>query len=173
MNIQQEGLGICSRCGTPIMQAINQPGVKGVCFGCQADGQAKTGRTVIVTNEIGAGALGRVETQEVEHQVNPASPLVKDVAAVRAAIAAKAEAKGVAPMPTPVALEPEPQGTVTVKVTIDELHKGDVLVTLLHAIYDGIDNMPPFKTLKETKKAIAVQEAIEAQLAKIEGANNA
>lgn len=164
MNIQQEGLGNCATCGSPIMKAIGQPGIKGVCLGCQAAAQPKTGKTVVVTGETGEGsALGRVQTQEVEHNPGVASALPKDPDAVRKAIQDKANAKGITPMPTVTAVPlppPENDGKVHLALSIEELEEG-VVPALLHATYDAIDNMPPFKTLKETKKAIKVQETIE------------
>lgn len=168
MNVQSEGLGCCSRCGTPIMQAIGQPGKKGVCFGCMADGEEKHGRTVVVTSETGEGLSGKVTLQEVEHVLTPSSKLV-DPVATRLAIEAKANAKGVAPMtqatPTQVAQEPAIAGDIVIRLSVDDLASGGVVATLLQAAYDAIDGMPPFKTLRETKRAIKLQEDIEQLLA--------
>lgn len=157
MNVQQEGLGCCTKCGTPIMQAINQPGVKGVCFGCQADGEVKHGRSVVVTSETGEGLSGKVELQEVEHIVTPSSKLV-NADAVRKAIAAKAEGKGVS---MPVQESVMNSGDIVIRLTVDELTKHGIVTTLLQSAYDAIDSMPPFATLRETKRAIKLQEDIE------------
>lgn len=164
MNVQQEGLGLCQKCGTPIMQAINQPGIKGVCFGCKADGEEKHGRTVVVTGETGEGLSGRVTLEEVEHQLTPSSPIVKDPDKVRAEIAARAAAKGAAPMPVAQPALPLPSGEIVIRLTVDDLMTSGIVTTLLQCTYDAIDAMPPFPTLKETKRAIKLQEDIEALL---------
>lgn len=171
MNVQQEGLGCCTKCGTPIMQAINQPGVKGVCFGCKADGEVKTGRTVVVTKEIGEGLQGRVEFEEVEHQLTPSSRVVNNPDQVRADIAAKAALKGATPMPVAIPVQDEPTGEIVIRLTVDDLTSNGVVTTLLQSAYDAIDSMPPFKTLRETKKAIKLQEDIEAILKQQENPN--
>lgn len=164
MNVQQEGLGVCTRCGTPIMQAIGQAGRKGICFGCAEDGKPKTGRTVVVTSETGEGtALGSVKLQEVEHNPGAASALPSDPAAVRKAIIDKANAKGVTQVPVQ---EPQKdgfvnEGKIRIEFTIEDLTESGIVNSLLQLTYDAIDNMPPFKTLKETKKAIKLQEDIE------------
>lgn len=168
MNVQQEGLGLCQKCGTPIMQAINQPGVKGMCFGCSEDGKPKTGHTTRVASETGTGLAGRVELEELEHSVGAASHIVHDVDAVRKAIAEKA--KGVV-MPTAV-VEPPPNGELTITVSIEELLVHGITTTLLQLTYDAIDNMPPCATLRETKKAIRLQEDID-RLLKAKGDTDA
>jgi hypothetical protein len=128
------------------METINQPGMKGICFGCYANALPKTGRTVVVKSETGdltqpkGPITGRVEMAEVPH----APSNVKEK-----------------PM------NEEPVGVVVIKMTIDELSKPDLLWTVLNAIYNGIDEMPPFKTLKETKRAIRIQENITEELHKL------
>src|SRR6185295_19772015 len=148
MNIRQEGMGLCTKCNTPIMQTIGQPGIAGICFACMADGQPKTGRTVVVKSEegdtkLGAGPInGKVELEEVEHTV-----------------AAGNKTPMVAKKPVPVET-PAPAvstGTIVLVVTVDELHEADIIKTLLQKIYDGIDNAPPAPTLKEQKRAIKLQ----------------
>ncbi len=99
--------------------------------------------------------MGKVKFEEVEHGVGGASALPKDPNAVRKAIMDKANAKGVVP---PV---PDPNDTIQIAVTFHQLYMDGIVTTLLQATYDAIDNMPPFKTLKETKKAIKLQEDIE------------
>ncbi len=161
MNVQSEGLGNCRLCGGPVMQAIGQPGVKGVCLACQAGAQPKTGHTVVVTSESGEGtALGKVTLQQVEHNVGSDSALPKDPAAIRKAIMDKANAKGMSPLQEQ--LFPVPDGTIRIEFTVQDLTSNGIVTTLLQLAYDAIDNMPPFKTLKETKKAIKLQEDIEA-----------
>ena len=162
MNIRQEGMGLCKKCNTPIMQTINQPGVAGICFACMADGQPKTGRTVVVTKEdgdvkLGAGPLaGKVELLEVDHTVAEGSktPMV----------VVKKPAGEVVQYVAPQNL---PQG-ITLHVTIDELHETDILKTILQKIYDGIDNAPPAPTLREQKRAIKLQERLEVLIKNME-----
>ena len=169
MNVQQEGLGLCQKCGTPIMQAINQPGVKGMCFGCSEDGKPKTGHTTRVASETGAGLAGRVELEELEHSVGVASHVVHDVDAVRKAIADKAKGIGVTKTLQPA---PSSSSELIITVSIEELLSHGITTTLLQLAYDAIDNMPPCPTLKETKKAIRLQEDIE-RLLKAEGDTDA
>lgn len=168
MNVREEGLGICGKCGTPIMQAIGQPGVKGVCFGCKGDGEEKTGRTVRVVSETGEGLLGKVVTEELDHVVGEASRVVANPEAVREALKQKAEAKGVAPVQAQVRVADRP-ALITVQFSIDELAQSGIVPTLLQLAYDAIDNMPPFPTMKETKRAIKLQEDIEAILKETKG----
>jgi len=172
MNIQQEGLGVCTRCGTPIMQAIGQAGRKGICFGCAEDGKPKTGRTVVVTSETGEGtALGSVKLQEVDHNPGASSALPKDPEGLRKAIMDKANAKGVAPTPILPPLPPTHEGlnaphehvetdSLCIWVSLKELEGDFSLGTILDKIYDAIDNLPPGKTLKETKRLIALQDKV-------------
>lgn len=150
MNIRQEGMGLCTKCNTPIMQTINQPGVAGICFACMADGQPKTGRTVVVKSEdgdtkLGAGPItGKVELEEVEHTVAKGNV----TAHVPPVLSAKVQ-------PTLIS------GSVTLVVTVDELHDANIIKTILQKIYDGIDNAPPASTLKEQKRAIKLQDRLE------------
>ncbi len=166
MNVQQEGLGSCTKCGTPIMQTIRQPGMKGICFGCAEDGKPKTGKTVVIKSETGEGtALGKVTLEQVEHNPGESSALPKDPEGLRKSIMDKASAKGVA---TPVTVHPVDlpisEGTIRIEFTVQDLTDNGIVNSLLQLAYDAIDNMPPFKTLKETKKAIKLQEDIEAIL---------
>lgn len=164
MNIRQEGMGLCQKCNTPIMQTINQPGVAGICFACMADGQPKTGRTVVVKSEdgdikLGAGPInGKVELEEVTHTVAAGSktPMVTRKPAL------------VVPDAETHALVQATQG-VTLHVTIDELHDANIIKTILQKIYDGIDNAPPAPTLKEQKRAIKLQERLEVLIKGMEG----
>ena len=162
MNIRQEGMGLCQKCNTPIMQTINQPGVAGICFACMADGQPKTGKTVVVKSEagdtkLGAGPItGTVELQEVEHTVaegNKTPMVVKKPVIVPDAVV----------QPTLIS------GSVTLVVTVDELHDANIIKTLLQKIYDGIDNAPPAPTLKEQKRAIKLQDRLETLIKGMEG----
>lgn len=150
MNIRDEGLGHCQKCGTPIMQTINKPGVKGVCFGCMADGEPKTGKTVVVTHEEGTGLDGRVTIETVPHDVKAASPVV--------ATGPK----------TTVPIKPAKAGEVQVSVTLEELSKGDALIVLLNRLNDALDNMP-FSTMKDAKLVMAIQAGIERKLSKLKG----
>jgi len=163
MNVQSEGLGSCQHCGSPIMQAIGQPGIKGVCLGCQVAAQPKTGRTVVVRSESGEGtALGKVTLEEVEHTPGSVSALPKDPAAVRKAIIDKANNKGVSvPIEGPSSIIIMNDDRIKIEFTVQDLTHGGIVNTLLQLTYEAIDNMPPFKTLKETKKAIKLQEDIE------------
>lgn len=161
MNVQQEGLGLCTRCGSPIMQAIGQPGIKGVCLGCRASAEPKTGRTVVVTSETGEGTeLGRVTLQEVEHQPGAVSPLPKDPEAIRKSIMDKANAKGIGGFEQ-LAVTVDVEGTINIKLTVDELMENGIVLVLLQSLYDAIDSMPPGKTIKETKRMIKLQEDVE------------
>jgi hypothetical protein len=175
MNIRQEGLGTCQKCGTPIMQAINQPGIAGLCFGCSADAEPKTGRTVVVTetqqekaqsgHQTLAPTLSKIEI--VDHTVGKASALPKDPDAIRKAIAEKAGGNlpMVAIQETAIPLDPN---DLTVQVSIAELEQGDCLVVLLQRLYDALDNSS-FTTIKEAKRVMSIQEAINKKIKKIKG----
>ena len=173
MNVRQEGLGCCQKCGTPIMQAVNQPGIVGLCFGCSADAEPKTGRTVVVTESQQESArsghltlsptLSKIEV--VEHIVGTSSALPKDPEAVRKAIANKA--KGVQSMSDGIT-DCEKQGLyslnrLTICIDIDELEQGDCLVVLLQRLYDALDNSS-FTTIKEAKRVMTIQEAIQKKI---------
>lgn len=152
------------------MQAIGQPGVKGVCFACQEDAKPKTGKTVVVTSESGEGtALGKVTFKEVDHNPGQASALPKDPNAVRKAIMDKAKRQTM----NPELFEKLDKGLdqttpldeVIIRTTISHL-SGNVIENLLDAAFEAIDNMPPGTTLKETKRMIQVQDKISALLYK-------
>lgn len=137
MNVKQEGLGKCPKCGTPVMQAVSG---QAVCFGCMADSEPKTGRTVVVTNETGDGIEGRVEVQEVTHNT----------------------ATKVGPSP-----KPQLRG-VTVSLTLDQLAKADALVVMLEQLHEALDSMP-FSTMKDAKLVMAIQAGIEKRLKRLKG----
>lgn len=139
MNIRDEGLGHCQKCGTPIMQTINKPGAKGICFGCAADAEPKTGRTVVVTHEEGTGLDGKVTIQEVSNGAQSATHIA-----------------------------PVTKGTVTIQATLDELAKADALIVLLTKLNEGLDNMQ-FSTMKDAKLVMAIQAGIEKKLSKLKG----
>jgi hypothetical protein len=174
MNIRQEGLGVCQKCGTPIMQAVNQPGVAGLCFGCSADAEPKTGRTVVVheskQEQAQAGhqsltpTLSKIEI--VDHNVGQASALPKDPDAVRKAIADKA--KGTVTMPDTKSVLPDDPNDLTINVNVAELEQNDCLLVLLQRLYDALDNST-FTTIKEAKRVMAIQEAITKKISKIKG----
>lgn len=175
MNVRQEGLGTCQKCGTPIMQAVNQPGIAGLCFGCVADAEPKTGRTVVVheTKQEQAQAghqnltptLSRIEI--VDHTVGEASALPKDPNALRKSIADKA--KGTVTMPdTLVAQAQYDPNDLTINVNVSELEQGDCLVVILQRLYDALDNSS-FTTIKEAKRVMAIQEAITKKVNKLKG----
>jgi hypothetical protein len=156
------------------MQAVNQPGIAGLCFGCSADAEPKTGHTVVVHEskeekaQSGHATLSPTLTkiEMVEHLVGEASALPKDPNAIRKSIADKA--KGIT-MPTvsETAVEYNPN-TLVVSVTVDELEQGDCLVVLLQRLYDALDNSS-FTTIKEAKKVMAIQDAITKKINKIKG----
>lgn len=150
INVQQEGLGVCQIHGTAIMQAINQPGIKGLCFACVEDAKPKTGKTVVVKSETGSVKPERTAPEgKVEIEVVDANTVVEPVA------------KAVPlPRPTP--------GGVTIRLTIDELYEPDIIRTLLVKINEGIDNMPPPATIKEAKRIFVLQEQIEKLISKTE-----
>jgi len=122
------------------MQALGQGDKVGVCFGCLEKDAVKTGRTVVVTEED-ESANGRVTITEVSN-MQAETPLKNAVIPMR--------------------------GTVTLRVTLDELAKGDALVTLLSRLNEGLDEMP-FSTMKDAKLVMAIQAGIEKKLANIKG----
>lgn len=125
------------------MEAINQPGIKGVCFACTEDAKPKTGRTVVVKSETGdtkAGVGmpdGKVEYDVVDERAVQEKP-------VRAV--------------TPTL---SPAGGITVRLTMDELYSNEIVKVLLTKIYEGLDNMAPPATIKEAKRVFGLQEKIE------------
>lgn len=139
MDVKQEGLGSCPICGTPVMQALGQGVTNGVCFGCLEKDAIKTGRNVVVT-ESDESIDSKVTITEV---TGMEQPVVKQKAIVATNV-------------------------VTVKVTLDDLSKGDALVILLSRLNDALDNMP-FSTMKDAKLVMAIQAGIEKKLAHIKG----
>jgi hypothetical protein len=135
MNVQQEGLGYCPIHGqsSPILQQVGMKG--GVCFACQEDGKKKTGTTVVVT-EASPDAKGKVTIRNV----NTNESIVSEV-----------------PTETKVNVI---SGEINIRIAVDDLPEFGITKVLLEAAYDAIDEMPPFKTLRETKRAIAIQDAI-------------
>lgn len=144
MNIKQEGLGVCQIHGTAIMQAINQPGVKGVCFACVEDAKPKTGRTVVVKSETGeTKAMTGAPEGKVEIEVVNGVPVHVD------------KPKG------EIVSVPRLANHISIHVTIEELEQPDVIRTLLQKVNEGIDEMPPPSTIKEAKRIFKLQERIE------------
>lgn len=170
MNVKSMGLGDCQKCGSPIMGAINQPGIAGVCFACQQDALPKTGQSIVITEETGdlnaskPGAVpgGKVKAVFVQHTVGESSPVVKNPEAVRKQIAEKAVAKGAISMEDPQS----DTFTVHLSVAVDELCEGNILLILLKKAYDGLDDLPS-GTIKTAKRIIRVQEKIEATIASL------
>lgn len=150
MNPKQIGLGVCAIHKTPILGAINQPGISGVCFECQEEAKPKTGRTVVVKRETGdmkassTAPDGRVEFEDVTDQQGQSVVGVAQQDAIRREMIAKAKPSG-----------------ITVVLTLDELFQPDIVRTLLVRIYDGIDDMAPPATIKEAKRVFGLQEKIE------------
>ena len=136
MNIMQEGLGVCSKHGTPI---LGQVGVKGskICFACQEEAIPKTGKTVIVKEENQDGT-GKVTIMDVAKQTETT-------------------------LAVPSAPAEIIKGEIVIRLAVGALSDDPVKV-LLQSAYEAIDNMPPFATLKETKQAIKLQEDIQALL---------
>lgn len=112
---------------------LSQVGIQNskVCFACQEDAKQKTGRTVVVS-ETTPDATGRVTIMDVKDN----KETTIEVPTVQAT------------------------GEIIISLSLLEL-TADPIRALLQAAYDAIDNMPPFKTLKETKQAIALQEEIQ------------
>lgn len=172
MNVRQEGLGICQKCGTPVMQAVNQPGVAGLCFGCSADAEPKTGRTVIVHEskeekaQTGHATLSPTisSIEVVEHTVGEASALPKDPNAIRKAIQGKQ--KGVSGGVSTVAEIPTSDFAYNIPFNLEELEQGDCLVVLLKRLYDALDNSS-FTTIKDAKRVMSLQDAIQKKIDKL------
>lgn len=150
MNPKQIGLGICATHKTPILGAINQPGIAGVCFECQEEAKPKTGRTVVVRRETGdtkattAAPDGKVELEDVTDQHGQSVVGVARQDAIRVEQIAKGRAAG-----------------INVFLTLDEMFQPEIIRTLLTKVYDGIDDMPPPATIKEAKRVFGLQEKIE------------
>lgn len=149
MDVKQEGAGYCGRCHSPLMTVI---GRGPVCLACEEAAKPKTGRTVVVTGEQGTGIEGVVMGHEVPHQVGADSPIVPP---------------NVKPLTPP--LRSNGENMIHLSLTLDDLDKPNILLTIMQALYDGIDNLPPPPTIKETKKAIKLQEIIQSQIDKLKG----
>lgn len=144
MNIKQEGLGVCPTHGTAIMQAINQPGVKGVCFACVEDAKPKAGRTVVVKSETGeTKAMTSAPEGKVEIEVVGAAPV---------------DGVTTSPGKAGAALR---TNSIAIYMSVDELEQADMIRTLLQKVNEGIDEMPPPSTIKEAKRIFKLQERIE------------
>ena len=115
------------------MQQVGAGG-KGICFACAEDAKPKTGTTVVVT-EASPDAKGKVTIRNVNTNETLEG--------------------------TPALIEHPNEGEIVIRLTIDQLGQDGIINTLLQSAYDAIDNMPPFKTLKETKQAIWIQENIQ------------
>lgn len=130
--MQSEGLGYCAIHGqsSPILQQVGAGG-KGICFACAEDAKPKTGTTIVVT-EASPTAGGKVTIRNVttDESVSAEVPTTGSVS-----------------------------GEINIHLTVAQLATNPVH-TLLQATYDAIDNMPPFKTLRETKQAIALQDQL-------------
>lgn len=166
MNVQQEGLGICGKCGAPIMQAIGQGNKKGVCLACEEAAKPKTGQTIVITKESGTGLEGGVEGVFVKHDPDSTPTVTKtDSTPLQTKSGSTSSATKDLSNPT----VNKDVGRITLQFTLEDLEKPNILLTIMQALYDGIDNLPPPPTLKETKKAIAIQGVIEKQIAKLKG----
>ena len=107
----------------------------GVCFACQEDSKPKTGTTVVVT-EASPDAKGKVTIRNVNTNESMSAEI---------------------PVETKVNIN---TGEISIRIAVDDLPEFGITKVLLEAAYDAIDEMPPFKTLRETKRAIAIQDAI-------------
>lgn len=139
MNIKQVGHGTCPKCATPMMGGANGP----VCFGCMADAEPKTGRTVVVTEVDGTEAVSLEEVGQIAKSLRPLSPKVEN------------------------------DGRIHLSVSADDLEAIGIVQCLLYAAFAAMDNMPPAGTMREMKRMIKIQESIEALIKKQEKKLNA